>query len=300
MLALLPRGCYKIADVSSAKKVSTLYSHLVARGLMSADEARLLALVDRPRQDDLLVPEAVIPLLLGRIDYSHPGSVGLPYRYQSECGSTNLLLKADAALSATGTLLVTDHQTEGRGRLGRSWSSRPGEDLTFSVLLRPSLPPAEAPVLSLAAALATAEVLESLPGLKGRVRVKWPNDVLIDEKKVCGILLESSIVGAELAWVVAGIGLNVNSDPEARLATLAPAERETWHGRPLPTSLRVALGGEVARGRLLADLVASTAVAMDEHGQVRTSRRVAPPGRSAGARPAGLQRTSGGRVAGDG
>ena len=146
--------------------------------------------------DDLLVPEAVLPLLLERMDYhAAAGHSDCRTAISASCGSTNLQLKDEAAASPGGTLVITDDQTEGRGRLGRSWSSSPGEDLTFSVLLHPLMSPAEASLLSLAAALAIAEVLETLTGLEGRVRVKWPNDVLIDDKKVCGILLESSVEG---------------------------------------------------------------------------------------------------------
>jgi BirA family biotin operon repressor/biotin-[acetyl-CoA-carboxylase] ligase len=213
--------------------------------------------------DDLLVPEAVLPLLLSLPEYSDVSGLGLPYRYHQRCGSTNLLLKQEAAGSPTGTLVVTDDQTEGRGRLGRSWSSGPGEDLTFSVLLRPVTSPAEASLLSLAAALAVAEVLEVHAGLRDRVRVKWPNDVLIDDKKACGILLESSLEGERLDWVVAGIGLNVNSDPGALLAGLEPAEREAWGDRPQPTSLRAELGREVPRGRLLAELLVRLSLYLD-------------------------------------
>jgi BirA family biotin operon repressor/biotin-[acetyl-CoA-carboxylase] ligase len=210
--------------------------------------------------DDSLVPEAFLPLLLQRMDNTLPPAIGLPYRYLAHCPSTNLELKNEAAALGSGTLVVTDDQTEGRGRLGRSWSSRPGEDLTFSVLLRPGTSSAEASLLSLAAALATAEVLETLPGLEGRVGVKWPNDVLIDEKKVCGILLESSLDGQRLDWVVAGIGLNVNSDPGCMLEELTPVEKEAWRGRPRPTSLRVELGRRLARGPLLTALLARLSV----------------------------------------
>jgi BirA family biotin operon repressor/biotin-[acetyl-CoA-carboxylase] ligase len=205
--------------------------------------------------DDLLVPEAVLSLMLDRSEHVAAPSVGLPYHYYAQCGSTSLRLKQEAATSPGGTLVVTDHQTEGRGRLGRSWSSRPGEDLTFSVLLRPATSPEEAPLLSLAAALAVTEVLELTPGLQGRTRVKWPNDVLIDDKKVCGILLESSLEGSRLEWVVAGLGLNVNSDPGVVMAGLAPAERDSWRGRPAATSLLAELGREVPRGALLAELL---------------------------------------------
>jgi biotin operon repressor len=90
--------------------------------------------------DDSLVPEAFLPLLLQRMDNTLPPAIGLPYRYLAHCPSTNLELKNEAAALGSGTLVVTDDQTEGRGRLGRSWSSRPGEDLTFSVLLRPGTP----------------------------------------------------------------------------------------------------------------------------------------------------------------
>jgi BirA family biotin operon repressor/biotin-[acetyl-CoA-carboxylase] ligase len=96
--------------------------------------------------------------------------------------------------------------------------------------------------------------LETLFG-QGRVLVKWPNDVLIDGKKVCGILLESSLEGDRVQWVVVGIGLNVNSDPAAMLAALASEQREAWRGKPRPTSLRTELGREVARGLLLAELL---------------------------------------------
>lgn len=205
--------------------------------------------------DHLLIPEAVLPLLLERIDVSRPTVVGLPYRYQARCGSTNLLLKEEATGLPSGTVMVTDCQTAGRGRLGRPWSSGPGVDLTFSVLLRPAVSPERAPLLSLAAAVATAEVLETLPGLRGRVWVKWPNDVLVDDKKVCGILLESSLGGERLEWVVIGVGLNVNSDPGVMLDGLTLDERAVWRGKPRPTSLRAELGKEVARGPLLVGLL---------------------------------------------
>lgn len=202
-----------------------------------------------------LLPEAVVPLLLGQIDSACPWMAGLPYRYLDRCGSTNAVLKKDVASSPTGMLVITDEQTEGRGRLGRTWSSEAGKDLVFSVLLRPAMPPEHVPLLSLAAGVAAAEALDRLPGLAGRVRVKWPNDVLLGDKKVCGILLESHVKGGRLDWVVAGIGLNVNSDPTTMLRHLTSAQKEEWQGKPQPTSLAAELGGEVQRGTLLADLL---------------------------------------------
>jgi BirA family biotin operon repressor/biotin-[acetyl-CoA-carboxylase] ligase len=312
MLVLLLCECYKIADVTSVRKVSAYCEELVSRGLMGRDEAARAALVAtllptldpaRPpvaveelgdavqldpaglvRQikvlgergikvgresaaghrllhplDDLLLPEAVLPLLLGRDDVATPPSVGIPYRYLADCASTNRWLKSEAAGSPSGTMAVTDDQTEGRGRLGRTWISEPGRDLTFSVLLKPPDLPAEVSLLSLAAGAAVAEVLEAIPKLAGRVGIKWPNDVLIDDKKVCGILLESSSRGEGLEWVVVGIGLNVNSDPCSTLERLEGFEGEGRRSGPLPTSISLESGSRVPRGPLLAALSARLA-----------------------------------------
>lgn len=196
---------------------------------------------------------------IGRLDSS-----GFSVRYLENCTSTSSLLKSQAAELPAGTVLVTDHQTEGRGRLGRSWSSVAGEDLTFSVLLRPDIPPEQAPRLSLAVAVAAAQALETLEGLPGRVSVKWPNDVFIGDRKVCGILLESSVDGERLEWVVAGVGLNVNSDPGAMLEGLGPSERESWRDRPRPTSLLAELGHSVDRGPLLGALLSCLATEVRE------------------------------------
>jgi len=205
---------------------------------------------------DLLVAEAVLPLLLEQVDPTSSWVAGLPYRYCLRCESTSLALREEVASSPPGTMVAADEQTGGRGRLGRTWVSAPGKDLTFSVLLPPSVTPALAPLLSLAAALAAAEVLEALPGLAGRIEVKWPNDVLLDGKKVCGILLESCMAVERLQWLIAGIGLNVNSDTSALLRELNPGEGGESSGKPQPTSLREGLGHEVARGPLLAGLLA--------------------------------------------
>jgi BirA family biotin operon repressor/biotin-[acetyl-CoA-carboxylase] ligase len=205
--------------------------------------------------DDLVAAEAVLPFLLERVDLGLPWMAGFPYQYLAGCGSTNQVLKRTAASSPSGAVVVTDEQVGGRGRLGRTWVSEPGKDLTFSVLVRPSLVPAQAHLLSLSAALAVAEVLETIPGLEGRAGIKWPNDVLLGEKKVCGILLEGSMDADRLQWAVAGIGLNVNSDPAALLGRMIPEEAEEESGRPSPTSLRAQVGHDVPRAPLLAALL---------------------------------------------
>lgn len=203
--------------------------------------------------DDLLAAEAVLPFLLGQVEPGFAWLAGLPYRYAEVCESTNEALKSGADSLPSGAVVVAEGQTKGRGRLGRDWISQRGKDLTFSVLMRPSLAPAQAHLLSLSVALAVSEVLETIPGLQeqaGTVGIKWPNDVLLGEKKVCGILLEGSMDVDRLRWVVAGIGVNVNSDPTAVRG--AGAE---WLGRPSPTSLKVCLGHSVPRAPLLADLL---------------------------------------------
>ena len=192
---------------------------------------------------------------------------GLPYRYEACTDSTNRHLKAMAPSGlASGAVAVTDRQESGRGRLGRRWISEPGKDLTFSVLLRPRLMPGKAHLLSLAAAVAVAETLENLPGLQAGssagpvVTVKWPNDVFLAGKKVCGILLEGSMDADRLHWAVAGLGLNVNGAPEAALEACG----EDRSGRAVPVSLLEYLGREVPRGWLLAQLLERLAVRWGE------------------------------------
>ena len=211
---------------------------------------------------DLVVAEAVLPFLLepaARQDEASLPPIGLPYRYVASCASTNALLKEAAIGSPTGTVIVTDDQTGGRGRLGRGWVSQPGKDLTFSALARPALAPARAHLLSLAAALAVAETLEGLPQVAGRVGIKWPNDVLVGERKVCGILLEGSMDADSLQWAIIGIGLNVNSRPDLFTKGLSAEELRQWSGRPLPASLAAETGGDVPRAPLFAALLGALA-----------------------------------------
>ena len=210
----------------------------------------------RSAWDDLLAPEAVLPYLLVLQDPDMEPVVGLPYRYLNECGSTSELLKQSAAHVPSGTVLITDRQTAGRGRLERSWFSQEGKDLTFSVLLRPRLLPAQAPLLSLASALAVAEVLGELPGLQGLVKIKWPNDVLLAGKKVSGILLEGSLDTDRLQWAIVGVGMNVNSDPALFGRESGGEVGVEWRGKPEPVSLRAFLLRTIPRAPLLAALLA--------------------------------------------
>lgn len=130
--------------------------------------------------------------------------------FSREVGSTNEWAKKLAKLGASeGTVTLAETQTAGRGRLGREWVS-PRGGLWFSVILRPKIKPAEAVKLVFVASLTVAEVLRELYGLKAET--KWPNDVLIGGRKVCGILAEMDTVDNSVCFVVMGIGIDVNFD----------------------------------------------------------------------------------------
>jgi len=144
--------------------------------------------------------------------------LGQPLIYFPAIGSTNTYLMGRAREGAAeGTLVTTDDQTAGRGRMGRVWKALPGQQLILSLLLRPSFPPH---FIMMASALAVAEAIERETGLVATL--KWPNDVLVHGRKVCGALIETGEGAA-----VVGIGLNVNGsladDPElaTRATTLA-------------------------------------------------------------------------------
>jgi BirA family transcriptional regulator, biotin operon repressor / biotin---[acetyl-CoA-carboxylase] ligase len=174
-----------------------------------------------------LTAEAVLPRLRGRL--------GRPYEHVVSAPSTQLLLPADAP---EGALVVAEEQTAGRGRLGRRWLARPGTSLLCSLQLRPPLPTDRLPELTVVASHACAEAIAALTGLEPEL--KFPNDVLLGERKVAGILAE-----AREGRVVLGIGVNVNV-PASEL----PQEVD----RPA-TSLLAESGREVDRGELLVHLL---------------------------------------------
>jgi BirA family transcriptional regulator, biotin operon repressor / biotin---[acetyl-CoA-carboxylase] ligase len=121
--------------------------------------------------------------------------------------STNEFLKQRLNDYAEGTVIVADHQSRGRGRGENCWLSREGEGLYFSILLKPNIAPKYLGMLSLAAAVATANAMSSLTA--SVVNLKWPNDVILNNKKIAGILLESQSVAQKIEYVILGIGLNL-------------------------------------------------------------------------------------------
>ena len=180
------------------------------------------------RQSVSLAFESVEPHLAGRF--------GKPYLYEADCESTQLLLLGSGL--PEGAVAVADHQSGGRGRLGRSWTAPPATSLLVSIVLQP---PAERtlPQLSLVAALATAETVEGATGLAAQI--KWPNDVMLNRRKVGGIISEVND-----GTVVVGIGLNVNQTRD-QLPLEAPTE---------PGSLRSLTGSTYDRAALLGSLLA--------------------------------------------
>jgi BirA family biotin operon repressor/biotin-[acetyl-CoA-carboxylase] ligase len=171
-----------------------------------------------------LSPESVAPLLRGRL--------GRPYRFVATCATTQRLLGEDELEGAT---VAADHQTQGRGRLGRSWEAPPGSAILCSVLLRPPAPMPLWPELSLVAGEAVAAAIREGTGVDASLR--HPNDVVVAGRKLAGVLAE-----ARPGRVTLGIGINVNQT-ESEL----PADA----AKP-PTSLRLELGRRVARAPLLA------------------------------------------------
>lgn len=135
--------------------------------------------------------------------------LGKKIYYLSEINSTNIQARALAERGgAEGETVIAEKQTEGRGRMGRNWVSPPHVNLYLSVILRPRLPPARAPQITLMAAVALAETVESVIGRPPEI--KWPNDILVDGRKLAGILTESSCQADRVLFVVLGIGINVN------------------------------------------------------------------------------------------
>lgn len=110
--------------------------------------------------------------------------------------------------TAEGTVVVAERQTRGRGRLGRSWVSPPHRNLYLSVVMRPSIPPGQTPQLALVVGLAAAEAVRQWAPAAA---IKWPNDVVVDGRKLAGILAEMELIGADVHFVIAGIGINLNA-----------------------------------------------------------------------------------------
>jgi BirA family biotin operon repressor/biotin-[acetyl-CoA-carboxylase] ligase len=159
------------------------------------------------------------------------------YAFGSIDSTNNCARTMANAEAPEGTVVTAEFQTEGKGRLGRPWVSNPEENLTFSVVLRPGKGSESLSLLPLLVGVAVAEAIHDVTGQEPEC--KWPNDLLLGGKKVCGILLEGVQREDTLDFVVAGIGINVNQEK------FPPEIAET------ATSLRLACGREFNREQLL-------------------------------------------------
>ncbi len=131
--------------------------------------------------------------------------------YKEEIDSTNIEAKRQAEAGAVhGTVVIAESQEQGRGRKGKAWSSPKGTGIWMSLVLRPEIRPERAACLTLTAALAVSRAVEHVTGLSAQI--KWPNDLVINGKKICGILTEMSSEMDFIHYVVTGIGINVNME----------------------------------------------------------------------------------------
>ena len=170
--------------------------------------------------------------------------LGIKFHYFPELDSTNSYARRLAQQGAPeGEVVIAERQSEGRGRLGRSWVSPPYRNLYCSLLLRPTLAPAHAPQITLMAAVALADTVASF--VAEPPEIKWPNDILLRGKKLAGILTESSCDSQRIEFVIVGIGVNLNF----------PAELMPEAIRHRATSLMEVAGTRVSRETFLRRLI---------------------------------------------
>ena len=186
---------------------------------------------------DRLSPDELRKTLQTRI-------IGKELLFFDEVDSTNdAAMEKGAKVLAEGLVVLSEGQTHGKGRLGRTWVSPKNVNIYMSVLLRPDISPQHAPVMTMMSAISTARAITEVTGLE--TTIKWPNDVLIDRKKVSGILTEMNAEQERINYVVIGIGINVNMKREDFPVDL----------RVPATSLAECLGKRVDRMNLLLMLI---------------------------------------------
>lgn len=217
----------------------------VSRAMVHKEIARMRAqgmrVQARPRCGYRLVcaPEAPLPWAVRGY---WPAQRDWPVEFVPQVVSTMEIAHQRAQQGAPGGSVVTaDHQSGGRGRRGRSWETAPGEALLASIVLRPRIQAAQAGLLPLAAAVGASRAVARVAG--ATPAIKWPNDLLLEDRKLAGILLELTLAEQDVRYAVAGIGLN------ARQTVFPHAVRDR------AISLRQATGWQGSRAELLAALV---------------------------------------------
>ncbi|MDI3518428.1 MAG: BirA family transcriptional regulator [Caldanaerobacter sp.] len=185
-------------------------------------------------EPDLLIYEEIAP-------YLNTKFIGRNYIHKESLSSTNDMAKELAYKVPDGTVIVAEEQTKGRGRMGRSWFSEKSSCILTSVILKPQIRPENTVALTQVAALAVVKAIEEVCSVK--TKIKWPNDIILNSKKVCGILTEMSSEIDVVNYIVIGIGINVN-------CTEFPDDL-----KEKATSLQLELEKPVDRKKLLASLL---------------------------------------------
>lgn len=178
--------------------------------------------------------------------------VGKDLRYFREVRSTNETAREIAANCENGAVVLAEVQTKGRGRLSRSWHSPPG-GIWISLVLKPEIPLAQAYRINMAVSVAIARAMFRLYGIKAGI--KWPNDLLVSDRKLCGILMEVSAETDRLEYAVVGIGINANVDGDS-----FPSD---WNA----TSLSREIGCQVSRPKLIQTLLMEIEKAYKQMGE---------------------------------
>jgi BirA family biotin operon repressor/biotin-[acetyl-CoA-carboxylase] ligase len=189
------------------------------------------------RSPDLLTPSEIKPILKTKW-------MGKAIHYFSTVDSTNSKAYELALNGAEeGEVVIAESQEKGRGRLGRGWFSPPFLNLYLSIILRPKIPPHQAPLITLMAAVATAEAIWKFSGLVSSI--KWPNDILLRDRKIAGLLNEIHSEMDRIHFVILGIGMNLNMDTK-----MFPKEI-----RKVATSLKIEIGEMISRKAFIQKLL---------------------------------------------
>ena len=152
-----------------------------------------------------------------------------------ECHSTNdfLIAMAKSESVTNGTIVQTESQIQGRGQAGNKWEDSPGQNLIFSLYLSDlPIPISQQYLLNLMTSIAVVETLDNYLGVGDKLEVKWPNDVYLNDMKLAGILIESSVIGRSMEWMVVGVGINIGQrsfkHPKATSLKLAGIDVDKW------------------------------------------------------------------------
>lgn len=168
--------------------------------------------------------------------------IGRDMEYYDSILSTNIKAKEMASVKKEGTIIIAEEQTQGKGRLGRSWASPKGKGIWFSIILKPDMEPSKISRITLIGAAAVNKALREI-GIKSYI--KWPNDIIVEGKKVCGILTEMNCEKNTVNYVAMGIGINANLDEDDFDEEL----------KNKATSLKIIAGEKIDRSKLLSSIL---------------------------------------------